>query len=104
MVPILPRERGPGPKGGRPRVSNRQVFTGNVFVLRTGVPWQRLPLELGCGSGSTCWRRVRSWTRRGLSSTVARAQENGAPVWRVISIDDHPRVGGLRFNFRDRNL
>ena len=66
VAPILPRERGPGPKGGRPRVSNRQVFTGIVFVLRTGLPWQLLPLELGCGSGSTCWRRFRSWTRRGL--------------------------------------
>ncbi len=66
VAPILPRERGPGAKGGRPRVSNRQVFTGLVFVLRTGVPWQLLPLELGCGSGSTCWRRFRTWTRRGL--------------------------------------
>ena len=37
-----------------------------------------------------------------LLPTVARAQENGAPVRRVISIDDHPRVDGLRFNFRDR--
>ena len=66
VAPILPRERGPGAKGGRPRVSNRQVFTGIVFVLRTGLPWQLLPLELGCGSGSTCWRRFRTWTRRGL--------------------------------------
>lgn len=39
VVPILPKERGPGAKGGRPRVSNRQVFTGIVFVLRTGLPW-----------------------------------------------------------------
>ncbi len=54
------------PEGRGPRVSNRQVFTGIVFVLRTGLPWQLLPVELGCGSGSTCWPRFRTWTRRGL--------------------------------------
>ena len=65
VEPILPRERKMGKKGGRPRVSNRQVFTGILFVLRTGLPWQLLPLEMGCGSGSTCWRRFRQWTRQG---------------------------------------
>ena len=54
VAPILPRDRGPGVKGGRPRVSNRQVITGIVLVQRTGLPSQLLPLELGCGSGSSC--------------------------------------------------
>jgi transposase len=31
------------------------------FVLRSGIPWQMLPKELGCGSGMTCWRRLRDW-------------------------------------------
>lgn len=66
IEPLLPPERKPGRKGGRPRVSNRQVLTGILFVLRTALPWQLLPLEMGCGSGSTCWRRFRSWTRRGV--------------------------------------
>jgi transposase len=34
-----------------------------VFVLRTGISWQALPLELNCGSGSTCWRRFAEWTK-----------------------------------------
>ena len=66
IEPLLPPERKPGKKGGRPRVSNRQVLTGILFVLKTAVPWQWLPLEMGCGSGSTCWRRFRRWTRRGV--------------------------------------
>lgn len=66
VEPLLPPDRKPGKKGGRPRVSNRQVLTGILFVLRTGLPWQLLPLEMGCGSGSTCWRRFRTWTRRGI--------------------------------------
>ena len=66
VEPMLPKERKPGKTGGRPRVSNKQVFTGILFVLRTGLPWQLLPLEMGCGSGSTCWRRFRTWTKRGI--------------------------------------
>jgi hypothetical protein len=36
-------------------------------VLRAGVPWRLLPArELGCGSGVTCWRRLRDWQRAGV--------------------------------------
>jgi hypothetical protein len=34
-------------------------FTGILFVLRSGIPWEMLPQELGCGSGMTCWRFLR---------------------------------------------
>ena len=62
----LPPEPPPSPRGGRPRVGNRQALTGILFVLRYGVTWQAIPSELGCGSGSTCWRRFRDWTREGV--------------------------------------
>ena len=62
IEPLLPPEPEPSPKGGRPRVSNRRALTGIVFVLKTGVPWQSLPIEMNCGSGSTCWRRFAEWT------------------------------------------
>jgi transposase len=54
FLPILPRR----PQGGRPRVSDHACLTGIVFVLRSAIPWQMLPQELGCGSGMTCWRRL----------------------------------------------
>jgi len=63
--PLLPPER-PKPKGGRPRVPDRDCLRGIIFVLRTGLPWRLLPTELGCGSGVTCWRRLRDWTAAGV--------------------------------------
>jgi len=42
------------------------TLTGILFVLRGGLPWQMLPREMGCGSGSTCWRRLVKWERAGV--------------------------------------
>lgn len=65
LEPLLPPEP-PKPKGGRPRVPDRACLTGIVFVLKTGIPWESLPQELGCGSGMTCWRRLREWQHAGV--------------------------------------
>ena len=63
--PLLPEEPAKL-KGGRPRIPDRAALEGIVFVLRTGCPWRLLPKELGCGSGSTCWRRLRDWQEAGV--------------------------------------
>jgi len=41
-------------------------------VLKTGIGWEYLPLEMGCGSGMTCWRRLRDWQRRGIWTKLHR--------------------------------
>jgi transposase len=65
IQPLLPPEK-PKAKGGRPRVPDRAVLAGILFVLRSGIPWEMLPQEMGCGSGMTCWRRLRDWQRAGV--------------------------------------
>ena len=65
FAPLLP-PRPPRPKGGRPPLDDRAALTGILFVLKSGIPWQMLPQEMDCGSGMTCWRRLRDWQEAGL--------------------------------------
>ncbi|UXN00465.1 IS5 family transposase [Xanthomonas hortorum pv. pelargonii] len=65
IEPLIPQVKR-SPKGGRPRISDQQALNGIVYVLRTGVPWEDLPMELGYGSGMTCWRRLRDWQAAGV--------------------------------------
>ena len=65
IEPLLPASM-PRPRGGRPRIPDRAALTGILFVLRTGIQWEMLPLEMGCGSGITCWRRLRDWQEAGV--------------------------------------
>jgi len=73
--PLLPKP-GPKKKDGRPRIPDRACLTGIVFVLRTGMPWEYLPQELGCGSGMTCWRRLRDWQEAGVWEELHRVLLN----------------------------
>lgn len=67
IEPILPspkkrRYRYPG----RKPMDRRKILTGIVFVLKTGIPWEDLPQEMGCGSGMSCWRYLRDWQKAGV--------------------------------------
>ncbi|HZC02196.1 MAG TPA: IS5 family transposase [Gammaproteobacteria bacterium] len=75
VEPLLP-EQPPKPKGGRPRVNDRAALTGILFVLKTGIPWEMLPQEMGCGSGMTCWRRLKEWHKAGVWERLHRALLN----------------------------
>jgi transposase len=91
IAPLFPPDP-PRPKGGRPRVPPRVALTGILFVLRTGIPWEDLPQELGCGSGMTCWRRLRDWQAAGIwerihQTLLGRLSERGAIDWSRAALD-----------------
>lgn len=108
IAPLLPPER-PKPSGGRPRISDRAALTGILFVLTSGIPWEMLPQELGCGSGMTCWRRLRDWQRAGVwrglhQALLQRLQEAGQIAWERASLDSAsvPAPGGVTRRARTR--
>jgi transposase len=91
VAPLLPPVP-PRPKGGRPRVPDRACLTGIIFVLKSGLPWEMLPQEMGCGSGMTCWRRLRDWQEAGVWDALHRVLldrlgEGGQIDWSRASLD-----------------
>jgi transposase len=66
IEPLLPKKRRRKRYTGRKPLCNRRALSGILFVLQSGIPWEMLPQEMGCGSGMTCWRRLRHWQRRGV--------------------------------------
>jgi transposase len=91
IAPLLP-PLAPKPKGGRPPVADRAALTGILFVLRSGIPWEMLPLEMGCGSGVTCWRRLRDWQNAGVwdglhRELLRRLRDAGRIDWSRACVD-----------------
>jgi len=87
VEPFIPVDKAK-PNGGSFRLADRACLTGFVFVLRSRIPWEMLPQEMGRGSGMSCWRRLRDWQARGiwqllhfvLLDWLARSPSRGDPV------------------------
>lgn len=52
----------PKPKGGRPRMPDRQALNGIFYQLRTGCQWQAIPRCLG--ASSTLHDRFQEWVEQ----------------------------------------
>ncbi len=52
------------PKGGRPRMEDRQALDAMFYVLRTGCQWNALPRSLG--ASSTVHDRFQQWVEQGV--------------------------------------
>jgi transposase len=103
VEPLLPKVERRYRFPGRKRIDDRSVLTGILFVLQTGIPWEYLPQEMGCGSGMTCWRRLKEWQDAGVwqklhEILLARLHQAGRIDWSRAAIDSsHVRaVGGAR--------
>ena len=93
IEPLLPKPVLRDPRRpGRKRIPDRQVLSGILFVLHTGIQWEFLPQELGFGSGMTCWRRLEEWNRAGVwqqlhELLLAELQAAGKLDWSRAVID-----------------
>lgn len=91
IEPLIPKRRR-GSKRGRPPIDDRAALTGILFVLITGIPWEDLPSEMGCGSGMTCWRRLRDWQTAGVwdklhQVLLAKLNAAGKIDWSRAAVD-----------------
>src|SRR5918998_3899743 len=102
FAPLLPPQR-PRPRGARPPLDDRAALRGILFVLKTGIPWEMLPKEMGCGSGMTCWRRLKEWHEAGVWKRLHRVLldrlgEADRIDWSRASLDSAalPAPGGAK--------
>jgi transposase len=77
---------------GRKPISDRQALTGIFFVLKTGIPWENLPVEMGCGCGMTGWRRLHAWQEQGVwfalyQDLLARLEGADQTGWSRAAVD-----------------
>ena len=93
LEPLLPP---PPPRRfrfpGRKPLDYRKILTGILFVLKTGIAWDDLPADLGCGCGKTCRSYLQAWQQAGVSHqlhAVLLAELNGADAidWERAVID-----------------
>jgi transposase len=103
VEPLIPQVKRRYRYPGRKRIEDRRVLTGILFVLKTGIPWEDLPQEMGCGSGVTCWRRLREWQQQGVwqrlhEALLAELNAAGEIDWQRAAVDSsHVRAfGGAR--------
>src|SRR5712691_10024071 len=85
---------------GRKPLDRRKVLTGIIFVLKTGIPWEELPQEMGCGCGMSCWNYLQAWQRAGVwqrlhEVMLAELQEADRIDWSRAAVDaSHARALG----------
>lgn len=71
VEPLIPRPPRRPDGRGRPRVDDRAVLNGILWILRTGAPWKDLPERYP--SYQTCHRRFQKWVRTGVLERILRA-------------------------------
>jgi len=76
IKPLIPKKKRRFRYPGRKPISDQAALMGILFVLKTGIGWEDLPQEMGCGSGMTCWRRLRNWQKAGVWDKIHRTLLN----------------------------
>lgn len=99
MAPCFPRSR------GRPRVDDRRVLSGIVFVIRNGLRWRDAPAVYG--PPKTLYNRWVRWSRMGVFSRIFESLATEANPAEQLMIDAthlkaHRTAASLRKKGRSR--
>jgi transposase len=71
VEPLLPKVPRRADGKGRPRVDDRAILNGILWVLRTGAPWHDVPNRYP--PYQTCHRRFQEWVEKGVFEEILRA-------------------------------
>lgn len=79
LEPFFPKSH------GRPRVDDRRVLSGIIFVNRNGLRWRDAPADYG--SPKTLYNRWKRWGAMGVFARMMEGLAAKAEVPRTIMID-----------------
>jgi len=79
LRPFFPKSR------GRPRVDDRRVLSGIIFINRIGLRWCDAPAAYG--PPKTLYNRWKRWSDMGVFARIMMGLAEQAPDNKTISID-----------------
>jgi transposase len=79
LRPFFPKSR------GKPRVDDRRVLSGIIFIQRNGLMWKHAPREYG--PPKTLYNRWARWSRMGVFATIMTELAAQGQETEIVMID-----------------
>jgi transposase len=79
LRPFFPKSR------GRPRVDDRRVLSGIIFIHRNGLMWKHAPTAYG--PPKALYNRWKRWSRMGVFATIMTELAVQAQETEIVMID-----------------
>jgi transposase len=79
LKPYFPKSR------GKPRVDDRKVLSGIIFIQRNGLMWKHAPAAYG--PPKTLYNRWKRWSRMGVFATIITELSALAQQTEIVMID-----------------
>ena len=70
---------------GRPRVDDRRILSGIIFINRNGLRWRDAPIEYG--PAKTLYNRWKRWSDKGIFAKMMHGLAAEAAVPKTVMID-----------------
>ena len=71
VKPLIPAPPKRSDGRGRPRVDDRKILDGILWVMRTGAPWHDMPEKYP--PYQTCHRRFQEWVHTGVFKNILKS-------------------------------